>query len=137
MSLLNCVPYVLTRQRALRAYVASYLACLRAKVPTGLACLWAHMPTFFACSCADVPTCLAYLGTNVATCLMCSHTESIYSFFFFEVKLFYWNENSLWNKVETTRITRNTLGLELSRAFRQKGSSRITISQIHLSFPLV
>ena len=32
-SLLNCVLYVLTCQRALRAYVPTCLACLRAQVP--------------------------------------------------------------------------------------------------------
>ena len=36
--------------------------------------------------------------------------------------------------METRRVTRNKLGLDLSRTFRQKGSSRIMISKIHLGF---
>ena len=93
-SLLNCVPYVLTCQRALSAYVPIYLACLHANVPTCLtcimcleclrvlcaymlmclACLRAHM-TCLACLCAQAPTCHACLRAHMScmqTCLACS-----------------------------------------------------------------
>ena len=43
MSLLNCVPYVLTCPRALRAYVLTCLHALRAHVLTCLVCLRAHV----------------------------------------------------------------------------------------------
>ena len=36
--------------------------------------------------------------------------------------------------MDATRVTRNALGPNLSRAFRYKGSSKIMVSQIHLSF---
>ena len=42
-SLLNCVLYVLTCQRVLRALLLSRLTCSRAHVPTCLACLNAHV----------------------------------------------------------------------------------------------
>ena len=59
LSLLNCVPYLPTCQRALRAYVPRCLACLRAHVPMGLACLRVYVPTCLACLRVYVPTCLA------------------------------------------------------------------------------
>ena len=85
-SLLNCVPYVLMCQRALRAYMPTCLACFGAHVPTCLACLRAHMPVCLAClraqmpSClaclrAHVPSCLAYLHAHVSMCLLCSHVH--------------------------------------------------------------
>ena len=91
MSLLNCVPYVLTCQRALRAFVltcqcalrAYVLTCqrvLRAYVPKCTACLHAHVPTCLACLRARVPTYFACLRTHMSTyyashvltaCLLC------------------------------------------------------------------
>ena len=63
-SLLNCVPYVLTWQRALRAYV-----------PTCLACLGAHVPTCLACSRDNVPCVLTYSGANAPCVLTCSRAN--------------------------------------------------------------
>ena len=63
LNLLNCVPYVLTCQRALRV--------LRAHMPMCLGCLCAHMPTCLACSCAHVPTCLVCLRANVSCVSIC------------------------------------------------------------------
>ena len=122
------VPCVLTWHRILRAYVLKCQQAWRAYELTCQRSLHALVLTYQRALRIQVLTWQRAL---------CAHIQKVSTVFFFEVKLFYWNENSLWNKVETTRITRNTLGLDLSRAFRQKGSSRITISQIHLSFPLV
>ena len=88
-SQLNCVPYVLTCQHALCAYVptclACYvlmcLACLRINVPcvlTCLACLHANVPyvlTCLACLRAHVPTWFAYLLVNVSCVLKCSNVN--------------------------------------------------------------
>ena len=82
-SLLNCVPYVLTCQRDLCAYVPCVLTCPRANVPCVLTCwranmpcvltwLRANMPCVFTCSRAlraYVPTCLACLSAQMPTCL--------------------------------------------------------------------
>ena len=122
------VPCVLPWHRILRAYVLKCQQAWRAYEVTCQRSLHALVLTYQRALRIQVLTWQRAL---------CAHIQKVSTVFFFEVKLFYWNENSLWNKVETTRITRNTLGLDLSRAFRQKGSSRITISQIHLSFPLV
>ena len=70
-SLLNCMHYVLTSQRALRTYVASVLTCqlvLRAHVLTCQRSFHAHVPMCLACLWADVPACLAcfaYLRAHV------------------------------------------------------------------------
>ena len=67
-SLLNCVPYVLTCQHTLRAYVLTCLACLRVKVPCVLmyiACLLSNMPCVLMCSRANV---LCVLVSCVSTC---------------------------------------------------------------------
>ena len=77
MSLLNCVPYVLPCQRALRAYVRTCqrvlcayllmcLACSRAHVPMCLACLRGYM---IKCSCLACPR------VNVP-CVLCVPTRS-------------------------------------------------------------
>ena len=84
MSPLNCVPYLLTCQRVLRARVPACLACLHANVlpclrPSCLACLRVHVPTCLTCLCAtclawvraQVPTYLAYSRAHVPTCLLC------------------------------------------------------------------
>ena len=65
MSLLNCVPYVLPCQRALRAYVPTFLACLRAHVPTRLVCLLAHVPCVLTCSRANVSCMSTWLHDQV------------------------------------------------------------------------
>ena len=56
---------VLACQRALCAYVLTFLVCLHVHVPMYLACLRAHVPTCFACLRAHVPTCLACLRAHV------------------------------------------------------------------------
>ena len=72
-SLLNCVPYVLTCQHTLRAYVLTCLACLRVKVPcvlTYIACLLSNMPCVLMCSRANVLcvlTCQRVLRVYVLT----------------------------------------------------------------------
>ena len=77
MSLLNCVPYVFTCQRALCAYVptcqgalrAYMLTCQRALCAYVLTCLVCLLPTClacFACSCANAPCMLCVP--------MCPHT---------------------------------------------------------------
>ena len=56
-SLLNCVLYVFTCQRALCAHVLTCLACLHTNVSyvtTCLACLRAHVATYLACLRANV-----------------------------------------------------------------------------------
>ena len=74
LSLLNCVPYVLTCLACLRANV---LTCQHAYVPRCLACLHAHVPTCPVCLRANVScvlTCsraLRTLHAHVPTCLAC------------------------------------------------------------------
>ena len=80
MSLLNCVPYVLACQRALRAYVPTFLACLRANVSCVLTCsraLRAHVPMCLACLRGYMITCscLACSRVNVP-CVLCVPTRS-------------------------------------------------------------
>ena len=91
-------------ERALRAYVLTFQYALRA-----------FLLTCYRALRADVP--IAFLSADVTTCLACSRTESIYSFF-----------------SSKTVPLQNSLGPDLSRVFRHKGSSKITISQIQLDF---
>ena len=79
-SLLNCVPYVLTCQRALRAYVPRCQRALRAHVLTCFACLRGYVLTCLACLHAHVPTCLrahvpCVLKCSNANVLMCLRTN--------------------------------------------------------------
>ena len=79
-SLLNCVPYVLTCQRALRAYVPRCQRALRAHVLTCFACLRGYVLTCLACLHAHVPTCLrahvpCVLKCSNANVLMCLSTN--------------------------------------------------------------
>ena len=55
--ILNCVPYVLMGQRALRAYVLMCQRALRAYVPMCLTCLRANVPYVLTCSRTNV-TCV-------------------------------------------------------------------------------
>ena len=71
LSLINCVLYVPTCQRALHAYVLLCKLVLCAYVPTCLACLRAHVPTCLACLRVYVSTCLACFRAHVPTCLEC------------------------------------------------------------------
>ena len=75
-SLLNCLTYVLTCQRVLRAYVLTCQRILRAHVGTCFACLRVHLPCVLACSrafCAYVLcvfTCLRGNALCVPTCYL-------------------------------------------------------------------
>ena len=91
-------------ERALHAYVLTFQYALRTLL---LTCYRALR--------ADVS--IASLSADVATCLACSRKESIYSFFSSKMV-----------------PSHNSLGPDLSRVFRRKGSSKITISQIKLDF---
>ena len=65
---------VLACQRALCAYVLTYLACLRANVHCVLTCqrvLRVNVPTCFARLRTHMPTCLACLRAHVPTHLAC------------------------------------------------------------------
>ena len=117
MSPLNCVSYVLTCQ------CACVLTCSCANLSWVLACSRANVSTVIKCSRANVPC--------VRGDVPCVLTYKRYLQFFFQVKLFfrpifYWDEKSLWNKVEARRVTTNALYSDLSRAFTHKGSSKMT-----------
>ena len=92
------MPYVLTCQRALRAYVAhvpTCLACLPSKVATCLVCL-----TCFTCSRALRACVLTCLRANVPCVLTCRN----YPQFFFSWIIFLPYKKSLSN-VEARRVT--------------------------------
>ena len=128
MSPLNCVSYVLTCQ------CACVLTCSCANLSWVLACSRANVSTVIKCSCANVPCMLTCSHVNVPCVrgdVPCVLTYKRYLQFFFQVKLFfrpifYWDEKSLWNKVEARRVTTNALYSDLSRAFTHKGSSKMT-----------
>ena len=150
MSPLNCVSYVLTCQCACVltcscSNLSWVLACSRANVSTVIKCSCANVPCMLTCSHVNVPCVLLYSLANVPGVLTCSRanvpcvrgdvpcvlTYKRYLQFFFQVKLFfrpifYWDEKSLWNKVEARRVTTNALYSDLSRAFTHKGSSKMT-----------
>ena len=122
-------------------YLLVYILILKCFVRMEFAKLYTlpvHVPTCFVYLRAHVPPCPACVLGQLAKYLAYSPTESICSFFF-QVKLFfcdvlYWDEKTLWNKVETRRVTWSALSPDLSRAFRHKWSSKILISQMHLGF---
>ena len=79
-SLLNCVPHVLTCQRALRASVLTRQLALRVYVFTYQRALYAHVLTcqralcahVLTCQCAKVPCVLTCSRANVLCVLTCS-----------------------------------------------------------------
>ena len=72
LSLLNCVPYVLTCQRALHAYV---LTSSRANMPCVLTCSRAYVSCMLTCSCVNVPCVLTWLCVNLPCMFMCSRAN--------------------------------------------------------------
>ena len=97
-SLLNCVPYVLTCQRALRA------TCLRADASYVLTCSCANMLCVLTYSCVNVlcmPKCLRAITSNnknkFSMTVLLRFLVLFVSFFFWEIKLFI---KSIYNKQE-------------------------------------
>ena len=68
MSLLNCVPYLFTRERALRAYVPKCQQALRAYVLTWQCAFRASVLTCQRVFCAYVLTCQRVLRAYALTC---------------------------------------------------------------------
>ena len=96
LGLLNCVPYVLTCQRALRAQVLTCQRVLRAYVFTYHRALHAYLPTCLACFSVHVPTCLECLLTNSVLrtyMLMCQCV--------LHVSLFFLNWDSLHGRLNS------------------------------------
>ena len=80
-SLINCVPYVLTYQLALRVYVLACqrvlwvcvltcqrVSCLRANVPMWFAWLLTRVSKSFACFCTHMSRCPACSRAHVLAC---------------------------------------------------------------------
>ena len=97
MSLLNCVPYMLTCQRVLRAYVLTCLACLLVNVPCVLKCSHANA---LMCLCANVLTCkrasssLSHLPAFLAL-LVSDFDATFFSFFAIVIEVVH-SDGEVW-----------------------------------------
>ena len=116
MSLLNCVPYVLTCRRALCVYVltcqrvlpAYVLTCSRANVPCVLTCSRSHVPYVLTCSNANVPcmlcvpTCSHVITTTEQLTKISFQQHVFLTFLWLFFAFFQWNKTVVHSCISLT-----------------------------------